>query len=458
MSGGADEPTRGSGRDDDAAIRAKLAALPNEAWGRVFRTLPSAVQRQFQERWTFWAHDGQIEPPGDWRVWLIRAGRGFGKTRAGAEWVSQFARDHPEAQIALIGSTIPDAARVMVEGPSGVMAVAASGERPTWSRIQGQVTFPSGAVAQVYAASAPEALRGPQHHAAWCDELAKWSAGKRGGDAAWDNLLMGLRVGTRPRVVVTTTPRSNPLMLRVMRMKGTVETRGRTRDNPHLPTVFVDEMEDQYGGTRLGRQELDGELIDDVAGALWTRDAIEACRSEAAFETARVVVGVDPPAGRSPGQEGGDACGIVAVALDRDGIVHVLEDASVSGEAPEGWARAVSACAERHGADRVVAEKNQGGEMVRSVLRAADAAMPIKLVHASRGKCARAEPVSTLYAAGKVKHHGRFPALEDELCGLIAGGGYEGPGRSPDRADALVWAVTELGLGKKGKAGVRSLN
>jgi phage terminase large subunit-like protein len=438
------------GVDDQDALdlKARLLAMPEEQRQSMLKSLPDQVQRTLNEVWTVWAHDGQKEPKSDWRVWLIRAGRGFGKTRAGAEWISQFARDHPGAHIALVGATAPDAARVMVEGPSGLMGVVKTGERLRWARVRGEVTFPSGAKAQVYAASAPETLRGPEHHAAWCDELAKW----RKGDLAWDNLLLGLRAGDRPRVVVTTTPRTNALTRRVMRMKGKEETQGATRNNPHLPPVFVEEMEDQYGGTRLGRQELDGELIDDVAGALWTRDGIEACRSDKAIEPVRTVVAVDPPA-----STGGDACGIVAAAIDGDGIVHVLEDASVSGEAPDGWARAVSACADRHKADRVVAESNQGGDMVRAVLWVADKAMPVIKVHAGKSKSARAEPVAALYARGRVRHHGRFPALEDELCGMMAAGGYEGPGRSPDRADALVWAVTELVWGTKGEAAVRVL-
>lgn len=440
--------------DDDLA--ALLRGIDDRSRDIALNSLTAAQRREYQERWGLRAHRGQREPEGDWRVWLIRAGRGFGKTRAGAEWVSAFARAHDDARIALVGNTADDVARVMIEGRSGLLAVARLGERVTWSRMRGEVRFPSGATAQVYSASAPEGLRGPEHHAAWCDELAKWPSGRRGGEAAWDNLLMGLRAGERPRVVVTTTPRPNALMRRVMATRGLAESVGATRDNPHLPPVFVEEIEEQYGGTRLGRQELDGELVDDVAGALWTRDMIEACRTAAVCEAKRVVVAVDPPAGGGPGG-GGDACGIVAAAIDGDGIVHVLEDASVAGEAPAGWARAVAACAERHRADRVVAEKNQGGAMVRSVLEAADKAMPLKLVHAARGKCARAEPVATLYARGRVKHRGRFPALEDEMCGLVAGGGYEGPGRSPDRADALVWAVTELALGKPGEAKVRSL-
>ncbi|HVI99080.1 MAG TPA: terminase family protein [Sphingomonas sp.] len=435
---------RGAARDPIA----ELARLSDTERARVLRKLTRGQYRELSARWERWAHAGQLPPPGDWRVWLIRAGRGFGKTRAGAEWVTAFARDRKDAKIALVGATADDVRRVMIEGTSGLIAVARDDEPVTWRRSASEVRFASGAVAYVYSAEAPEGLRGPEHHLAWCDELAKW----RYGDAAWDNLMMGLRLGDHPRALVTTTPRPVALLRRIMADRATVETRGATRDNPHLPAGFVAAMEETYGGTRLGRQELDGELIDDVVGALWTRALIERCRVRAVPELVRVVVGVDPPAGTE-----GDACGIVAVGLGREGHGYVIEDASVAGASPEGWAQAVAACAARVGADRVVAEGNQGGAMVRSVLEAADAALPVRLVHASRGKVARAEPVATLYEAGRMHHAGAFARLEDELCGLIVGGGYEGPGRSPDRADALVWAASALMLGRRGVVRVRGL-
>ncbi len=430
---------------------ARLSAAERKA---VIGALSPEQATEFNERWAGgFARGEQLAPPGDWRIWLIRAGRGFGKTRAGAEWVSEIARTNPAARIALVGETDEEVRRVMIEGTSGLTAVARTGERPTWRAGSRELIFASGARAFVYSASAPEGLRGPEHHFAWCDELAKW----RRGEAAWDNLMMGLRLGRSPRACVTTTPRPTRLMRRVMASKGLVETHGTTRANAHLPPGFVAAMEDGYAGTRLGRQEIEGELIDDVAGALWTRALIEGRRLGDIGRAVpgflpgyvRVVIGVDPPAGI-----GGDACGIVAVALGRDGHAYVIEDASVVGMRPEGWARAVAACAARTGADRVVAEANQGGEMVRSVLAAADTMLPVTLVHASRGKVARAEPVAALYERGKVWHAGAFPALEDELCGMVTGGGYEGPGRSPDRADALVWAVTELMLGVRRRVAI----
>ena len=259
---------------------------------------------------------------------------------------------------------------------------------------------------------------------------------------------MGLRLGEHPQVLATTTPRAVPLMRRLVGDGSdpeTVVTRGSTYDNAeHLPAEFLGAMKRQYGESALGRQELEGELLTDVEGALWTRSLLEACRVPACLEdTARIVIGVDPPASAK-----GDACGIIVAALTSDGEGRVLHDATVTSPSPEQWARAVAVTAREWKADRVVAEANQGGDMVASVLRAADCVMPVKLVHASRGKVARAEPVAALYEAGRVAHVGMLPELEDQMCGMLTGGGYEGPGRSPDRADALVWALTELMLEK----------
>ncbi|MFD1788048.1 DUF2163 domain-containing protein [Sphingomonas floccifaciens] len=367
-----------------------IGRTPEEqAWILSRMTMPE--KRELRERW-FDAHalGGQKWPEHDWRIWLILAGRGFGKTRAGSEWLSEMARRMPDGRFALVGGTADDVRRVMIEGAAGLLAVGRDDEAIVWRRDRGEIEFASGAKAFVYSAGAPESLRGPEHHLAWCDELAKWRHGA--AKVAWDNLQMGLRLGERPRVLVTTTPRPGGLLRAIEREAGASGSvmRGRTRDNPHLPQSFVAAMLGEYGGTRLGRQELDGELIDDVPGALWTRARLETCRvKRRRSRIVRVVVGVDPPAGAD-----GDACGIVAVALGADDIGYVLEDASVAGATPEGWARAVAACVARHKADRVVAEKNQGGDMVKSVLLAADARLPLKLVHASRGKVARAEPVT----------------------------------------------------------------
>jgi phage terminase large subunit-like protein len=381
------------------------------------------------------------------------AGRGFGKTRAGAEWVLQRARETPDARIALIGGSRDDVAKVMIEGPSGLVKIAHGGDEVKWKPTLGTVRFSSGAMGFVYSAEAPEGLRGPEHHFAWADELAKWGAnGKsRSADAAWDNLMMGLRQGQKPRVMVTTTPRPVALLTRVKGLAGTAVTHGRMDENVHLPDAFVGWMRETYGGTRLGRQELGGELIEDFEGALFPRELLEAARvplhhpadgppppDKLGADFARVVIGVDPPASV------GGTCGIVVCGLDSDGVVHVLADASVGRARPERWARAVAGAAELWGADRVIAEKNQGGDMVASVLTTADVSLPVKLVSASRGKVARAEPVAALFENGRAKLAGRFPELEDELAGLLIGGDYAGPGRSPDRADACVWAITAL--------------
>lgn len=388
--------------------------------------------------WSFWRRPDQVEPAGNWRCWLLLAGRGFGKTRTGAEWVRARAEADGRLRIALVAATMADARAIMVEGESGLLAIAPEDKRPNFEPSLHRLVWPNGAMAKLYSAAEPEGLRGPEHHIAWADECAKWD----NADAVWDNMAMSLRLGTHPQVIATTTPRPVPLIRRLMAEQGVTTTRGRMADNAlNLAQPFVAAMQSVYAGTRLGRQELDGELIDDVDGALWTRAMIEAARTASTPHLTRIVIGVDPPAGRND-----DACGIVAAALGADGVAYILDDASLSGASPEGWARQVAACAAKHGADRVIAEANNGGDMVESVLRGTASGLPVRLVHAARGKVARAEPVAALYERGTVRHAGRFPALEDELCGLCTGGAYHGPGRSPDRADALVWAVTELML------------
>lgn len=427
-------------------VRAWLRRLSPKALRRVLRELTDGQKAELVTRWYGFENDGQREPTGDWRIWLIQAGRGFGKTRAGAEWVSQIARDRPGARIALVAATQADGVRVMIEGPSGLVAVARANEEPRWVAGRREFLFDSGAVATLYSAEAGEELRGPEHHAAWCDELAKW----RRGTVAWDNLMLGMRLGETPRVLVTTTPRVNAAMRRVKAAPGLVETTGRTRDNPHLPGNFVVAMLESYGGTRLGRQELDGEMLEDVEGALWTRGLVERCRvaADGIGKPVRVVIGVDPPATST-----GDACGIVVAALLRDRRIAVVEDASVANPPPGVWAQAVAGAAARWGAERVVAESNMGGEMVLAVLRQAEVTLPVVPVHASVGKARRAEPIALAYERGQVVHAGAFAELEDQLCGLQVGGGYAGPGRSPDRADACVWALAALLDGLRSGAG-----
>ncbi|MFM5950722.1 MAG: DNA-packaging protein [Novosphingobium sp.] len=409
------------------------------------RGLSDDEKNELRHHWPVWARAAQLPPTSDWRLWLILAGRGFGKTRAGAEWVRRIAESTPDARIALVAASLGEARAVMIEGESGLIAVAAPGRIPQFEPSLKRLTWPNGAQALVYSAGEPESLRGPQHSHAWCDEVAKWENVNERAIRTWDNLQLGLRLGECPRVLATTTPRSVPLLRRLLSAEQREVTAGRSEDNvDNLPERFLRDIRRQYGKSLLGRQELDGELITDIEGALWTRAMLEQCRETApASPPVRTVVAVDPPASSA-----GDACGIVVCALGEDGIARVLADCSVEKASPEKWARAVAKAAQAWQADRVIAEANQGGAMVASVLRAADLALPLKLVHASKGKVARAEPVAALYEAGRVRHCGQFPQLEDQLCGLLAGGGYEGPGRSPDRADALVWAMKELVLGR----------
>ena len=438
---------------DSKLVKLLLAASEPDRL-KMLRQLSQDEAHELRHNWRVWARSTQLPPEGDWRVWLIMAGRGFGKTRAGAEWVRHIALANPDARIAVVAASLAEARSVMVEGESGLIEVTPPDLSPVFEPSLRRLVWPNGAQATLFSAYEPESLRGPQHSHAWCDEVAKWdNAGER-ALRCWDNLLMGLRLGEMPLVLATTTPRAVPLLKRLVEAENVAVTRGSTEDNSNnLPARFVSDIRREYGKTQLGRQELDGELIADAEGALWTRAMLEAAREAVAVSPlVRVVVAVDPPA-----SAGGDACGIVVCALGEDGIARVLADASLEKPSPERWARKVAQTAEAWHADRVVAEANQGGAMVASVLRAADISLPIKLVHAARGKVARAEPVAALYEAGRVRHAGVFPKLEDELCGLITGGHYEGPGRSPDRADALVWGLSELLLGRRGVPRVRKL-
>jgi phage terminase large subunit-like protein len=342
----------------------------------------------------------------------------------------------------------------MVEGASGLLATAAAGETMKWSRSTGELRFASGALGFVYSATTPEALRGPEHHVAWCDELAKWG---HGAEAVWDNLNLGLRLGTTPKIVVTTTPRAMTLLRRIGTHPGTVHAGGRTADNPHLPPGFVESVTATYGGTRLGRQELEGELLDDVDCTLFPRAVLEAARiapvtpAEAAQgDWKRLVIGVDPPVTAT-----GDACGIVLCGERSDGRICVLADATVDRPSPARWANAVIACFRRWPVDRVVVETNQGGLLVIQLLTDIDPAIPVTGVHAATGKSVRAEPVSVLFERGRGGLAGTFTALEDQLNGLV-NGGYAGPGRSPDRADAMVYAATAL-MGGRAEPAIRRL-
>lgn len=413
------------------------------------RQMPFGLFSILRRDWKFALRENQRPPQGLWRNWLLMGGRGSGKTRAGAEWVHALAsREGPgDLRIALVAETLGDAREVMIDGVSGIMRVAAH-KRPQLEISRRRLVWQTGAVAQIFSSEDPESLRGPQFHFAWCDELAKWKY----AEETYDMLQFGLRQGDAPQQLITTTPRAVPLLKRIMADPGTVTRRISTLDNAkNLSPGFLAAMRDRYGGTRLGRQELDGELIEDREDALWRRDTIPVTTIAAAGPMRRIVIGVDPPAAAGKAS----CCGIVVAGLSGDGRAVVLADCSVTSPSPARWAQAVVAAYRRFEADRVVAEINQGGDMVTAMLRSVEANLPITEVRASRGKLARAEPVAALYEQGKVAHAGRFSELEDQMCDF----GHDGlsGGGSPDRMDALVWALTALMLDGGGEPRVRGL-
>jgi phage terminase large subunit-like protein len=379
--------------------------------------------------WRTWAREEQRAPKGNWRLWLFLGGRGAGKTRAGAEWIAKGVVDLRMRRIALIGATYRDARAVMIEGESGLLKVA---EGATYEPSNMRVLWPNGAVATVLSAEEPDGIRGHQFDTAWGDEFCKWPEPQ----AMLDMTLMALRVGQHPQMAITTTPRNIPALKALMEASDLVRTRGTTAANQaNLAPGFLEGLQERFGGTRLGRQELDAEIIEDCDTALWRRAWIEDGRVREAPQLVRVVVGVDPPASQH-----GDECGIVVAGKSEDGTGYVLADLSASGLTPTGWAARVADAYEQYGADSVVAEANQGGDMVEEVLVQSLSNMPVKLVHASRAKHARAAPYAVLYEKGRVRHVGVFPELEDQMCNYDG----EGKSKSPDRMDALVWALADL--------------
>jgi phage terminase large subunit-like protein len=396
------------------------------------------------EHWAIAGH--QLPPEGDWTTWVILGGRGAGKTRAGAEWIrAQVEGGKPGdpglcSRVALIAGTIDQAREVMIFGDSGILACSPPDRRPEWQATRKRLVWPNGAVAQVFSAADPESLRGPQFDCAWCDELAKWRKPE-----AWDMLQFGLRLGARPRAVVTTTPRGTPFLRSVLDAPGTVTTGAPTAANRmHLAASFLEAVTRKYAGSRLGRQELDGELVMDLEGALWTWEMLEAARAPRALALDRIVVAVDPPV--SSGRHA-DTCGIVVAGVamagpPQDWVAEVIADGSVQGASPQGWARRAVQLFHAHGADRLVAEVNQGGNLVADLIRSTDAMVPFRAVHARHAKGARAEPVAALYEQGRVCHRAAFPALEDQMAAMTLAG-FAGRD-SPDRVDALVWAITDL--------------
>lgn len=424
-----------------------LACAPPETQEKFLDELSEGALLALPWMFEFWAFDHQLPPDGDWRTWVIMGGRGAGKTRAGSEWVrNEVEGPRPldagrSARVALVGETIEQVREVMVFGESGILACSPPDRRPEWQASRKRLLWPSGAVAQVFSAHEPESLRGPQFDAAWVDELAKW---KKAGET-WDMLQFGLRLGPAPRQCVTTTPKNVPVLKSILDNPSTVVSKAPTEANrAYLAASFLEEVRARYAGTRLGRQELDGVLLDDREGALWASAALETCQVDTAGEMDRIVVAVDPPV---TGHKGSDACGIVVVGARLNGPPQswqavVLEDATVKSSSPLAWAEAAIQALRRHGADRLVAEVNQGGDLVETVIRQIDPLVPFKAVRASRGKVARAEPVAALYEQGRVLHLRGLGDLEDQMC-QMTGRGYEGRG-SPDRVDALVWALFDL--------------
>ncbi|MBL8905877.1 MAG: DNA-packaging protein [Rhizobiales bacterium] len=414
---------------------------------RIVKRLDGEILEDLIDDWPQWGRKDQTPPaPGNWEVWLVLGGRGAGKTRTGAEWVKARVKGNfdqglkPAGRIALVAPTLAEARHVMVEGKSGLMSVYEYNEpewRPHYEPSKRLLTWPNGAVAQIFSAEEPDSLRGPQFDLAWCDELAKW----KHAEAVFDMLKFSMRLSERPLTLISTTPRPIPLIKRMLADPAVGVTRAATFANAkNLAPSFLRDVVRRYGGTRLGRQELDGEIIADDPDALFKRDWIEAARVRSVPELRRIVVAVDPPAGQGRGSR----CGIIAAGLGRDGRCYVLEDKSVARRSPAQWAARVAALYRRREACRVVAEVNQGGAMVEAVLREVDPGIAVRSVYAARGKTARAEPVAALYEQGRVAHVGAFPELEDELCGWTGAAG-----QSPDRLDALVWAVSDLMLRPK---------
>lgn len=413
----------------------ELARLPRSETDAFLASLSDDEARWLFHHWPFHARAEQLPPPGDWLIWLILSGRGWGKTRTGAEYVIERARKG-HGPIALIGETAADVRDVMIEeGPASIMEVSPPNFRPKYEPSKRRLTWPNGVVGTSFSGDDPDQLRGPQHATVWADEPAKW----RYATDAWDNMEMGLRVGTDPRCIATTTPRPIPLIKRLIADKNVHVTRGSTYDNiDNLSPIFIERITERYEGTRLGRQELHAELLEDVEGALWKRAWLEEARRVKMPDMKRIVVGVDPPGETAE-------CGIIVAGLGIDGEGYLIEDASLAGS-PDQWAKAVVGAYHKHAADKIVPEKNQGGAMVEHTLRTvrdeSDKAigrnLPIAPVWASRGKATRAEPVAALSEQGRIHHAGYFAALEDQLCEWIPGA------KSPDRLDAYVWAFTEL--------------
>lgn len=408
------------------------------------KKLTPAEAALLQYEWKFWARENQLPPEGEWGVWLLMTGRGFGKTRAGAQWVIDQAKT-PGTHIAMVCRVPADGRDVMVNGDSGVMACSAPDFRPTYIPSQRQIKWPNGSEARIFSSETPDDLRGPNFHCAWIDELAKYTQAQE----VWDTLVMAVRLPPNPRIVVTTTPRPIPILKQLLDDPATHLTQGSIYDNrTNLSEKFFDRLIKRYEGTYLGQQELEGLMVSDRPGALWSRLVLEENRVNSSPEAlTRVVVAIDPPA--TSGEDSSEA-GIVVVASGENGLSYVLADASLHGT-PDDWGRQAVRLYDRYHADQIVGEVNNGGEMVgftvtecaKSLYRDGErpsSVIPYVPVRASRGKLTRAEPIAALYSQGRVKHVGLFPELEDQMASWVVGE------KSPDRLDALVWALTALVL------------
>jgi phage terminase large subunit-like protein len=392
--------------------------------------------------WRTKARPEQLPPAGDWNGWIVCAGRGFGKTRCGAEWVQEGVQNGAAKRIALVGPTASDVRDVMVEGPAGILTIAPEWMRPTYEPSKRRLTWPNGAVATMFSAEEADRLRGPQHDLLWADELAAW----QNCQDTWDMAMFGLRLGDRPRWLVTTTPKPVRTLRDLLTRVGqdVVLTKGSTFDNSaNLAPSFLAAMKQRYEGTRLGRQELNAELLSDTPGALWHMDQIDASRlphEGPMIMLQRIVIAVDPAVSNN---EGSDETGIIAAGKDDQGHYYVLDDFS-GRYSPDGWARKTVEMFHKLQADRIVIEVNQGGDMVRNTLLHVDPSVPIREVHANRGKVLRAEPIAALYEQGKVSHAGNFPKLEDQMCSFTSDFNRSTACYSPDRVDSLVYALTSL--------------
>lgn len=402
--------------------------------------------------WGFWARANQLPPEGAWTHWLLLAGRGFGKTRTGAEWVRDIVgQGGKETRIALVAPTAADARDVMIEGESGILNICPPWDRPIYSPSNRKITWSNGATAHVYSAETPERLRGPQHSHAWCDELCAWQYQQE----TWDNLMFGLRLGRKPRTCITTTPKPTKVLMDLVESKNVIVIKGTTYDNlSNLASTFRDEIISKYEGTRLGRQELNAEILQDVLGALWQRDQIEADRVSKIPDLIRIVVSIDPPVTSG---DNADECGIIVAGIDHDKNGYVLADLSSQGKTPLEWCRDAIKAYYEWSADRIVAEVNQGGEMIETLLRQVDNKVSYKAVWATRGKVIRAEPIAALYEQHKIKHVGTHPNLEDQMCQFTLDFSKKSMGYSPDRVDAVVWAFTELMLERTKEPNIRML-